>query len=313
MSAEASGERVIHAADDAEGERLDRFLTAAIPGLSRSEIQRLIKEKAVLVNAHPAKPAYRLAAGDAITVAVPPPEAQEVLPEDIPLDVLYEDADLVAVNKPAGMVVHPAFGNRSGTLVNAALARWPQMREVGGEERAGIVHRLDKETSGVIVLAKTPDALAALQAQFKARTIYKRYLALVEGVPASSEGIVEAPIGRDPKQRKRMAVVRDGRPATTRYDVLEDLTTHALLKLEPQTGRTHQIRVHLAWLGHPVVGDRVYGYRRQRIKMKRLFLHAAELHVDSPSAGGRLRFDAPLPVGLEDILTKLRRAQGGAW
>jgi 23S rRNA pseudouridine1911/1915/1917 synthase len=185
------------------------------------------------------------------------------------------------------------------------------MEHVGGVERAGIVHRLDKDTSGVIVLAKTPQALEALQAQFKARTVYKRYVALVEGVPGSSSGLIEAPIGRDPKQRKRMAVVRDGREAATRYNLLEDFDSFSLLELELLTGRTHQARVHLAWLGHPVVGDSVYGYRKQRIKMKRLFLHAANLHVDSPSGGERLEFEAPLPVGLQDVLAKLRRGQRG--
>ncbi len=295
-------------ASDAD-QRLDQFLTASIPDLTRSEAQRLIKAGEVLVNDKPSKPAYRLAVDDQIQIAIPPAEKEIIEAEQIPLDVLYEDSDLVAVNKPAGMVVHPAFGNMSGTLVNAALARWPEMESVGGIERAGIVHRLDKDTSGVIVLAKTPQALETLQAQFKARTVSKRYLALVEGVPPSSTGLIEAPIGRDPKQRKRMAVVRNGREATTRYNLLEDFDSFSLLELELLTGRTHQIRVHLAWLGHPVVGDSVYGFRKQRIKMKRLFLHAANLQIDSPSNGERLEFEAPLPVGLEDILAKLRRGQ----
>ncbi|MEJ2150445.1 MAG: pseudouridine synthase, partial [Chloroflexota bacterium] len=164
-------------------------------------------------------------------------------------------------------------------------------------------------TSGVIVLAKSAAALEALQAQFKARTVHKRYLALVEGVPATPGGLIDAPIGRDQKQRKRMAVRHDGRKAVTRYTLLEDLDSHALLALEPQTGRTHQIRIHLAWLGHPVVGDQVYGFRKQRIKMKRLFLHAAELQVDSPTSGDRLTFEAPLPAGLQNILDKLRQNQ----
>lgn len=290
-------------------QRLDQFLTASIPDLSRSEAQRLIKAGEVLVNDKPSKPAYRLVVDDQIQVTIPPAEEETIEPENISLDVLYEDNDLAIVNKPAGMVVHPAFGNMSGTLVNAALARWPEMETVGGIERAGIVHRLDKDTSGVIVLAKTPQALEALQAQFKARTVSKRYLALVEGVPPSSTGLIEAPIGRDPKQRKRMAVVRNGREATTRYNLLEDFDSFSLLELELLTGRTHQIRVHLAWLGHPVVGDSVYGFRKQRIRMKRLFLHAANLQIDSPSNGERLEFEAPLPVGLEDTLAKLRRGQ----
>jgi 23S rRNA pseudouridine1911/1915/1917 synthase len=175
------------------------------------------------------------------------------------------------------------------------------------------VHRLDKDTSGVIVLARTPEALRALQRQFRRRTVYKRYLALVEGVPGSPSGIIEAPIGRDPKNRKRMSVVKGGREAVSRYDVLEDLGSNALVAVEPGTGRTHQIRVHLAWLGNPIVGDRLYGYRKQRIGLKRLFLHAAELHVDSPSTGERLEFRAPLPASLEDILAKLRRNLPAGW
>ncbi len=308
------GERVVRLAGGEVGQRLDLAIVAAferqqpdVGPLSRSEAQRLIKGGQVTVNGQPSKPAYRLEEGDSVIVRVPAPEPEVVAPEAIPLDVLYEDADLVAVNKPAGMVVHPAYGNLTGTLVNAALARWPEMRAVGGEGRAGVVHRLDKDTSGVIVLARTPAALHALQQQFKAHTVAKRYIALVEGVPASSSGVIEAPIARDPRQRKRMAVVRGGRESVTRYDLLEEFETHALLSIAPQTGRTHQIRVHLAWLGHPVVGDRVYGFRRQRIRLKRLFLHASALEVDQPTTGQRLTVEAPLPSSLEHVLANLRR------
>lgn len=296
------------------GERLDKFAAAALGDVSRAEIQRLVKAGEVLVNGRAERASYRLEPGDVVELALPQREAPAIQPEDIELEVLYEDADLVAVNKPAGMVTHPAFGNLSGTLVNAALARWPEMRDVGPElARAGVVHRLDKDTSGVIVLARTPEALRALQRQFRRRTVYKRYLALVEGVPGSPSGIIEAPIGRDPKNRKRMSVVKGGREAVSRYDVLEDLGSNALVAVEPGTGRTHQIRVHLAWLGNPIVGDRLYGYRKQRIGLKRLFLHAAELHVDSPSTGERLEFRAPLPASLEDILAKLRRNLPAGW
>lgn len=296
------------------GERLDKFVAAARADLSRTEVQRLIKAGEVRVNGRPEKASYRLEPGDEVELALPEQEAPAILPEAIELDVLYEDGDLVAVNKPAGMVTHPAYGNWSGTLVNAALHHWPEMRDVGpGVERAGVAHRLDKDTSGVIIMAKTPDALRHLQRQFKQRTVYKRYVALVEGVPDSSAGIIEAPIGRDPNRRKRMAVVKGGRPAVTRYDLAEDLHTNALLSLELRTGRTHQLRVHLAWHGHPIVGDRLYGYRKQRIGLKRLFLHAAELHVDSPSTGERLEFRAPLPASLEDVLAKLRRNLPSTW
>lgn len=295
------------------GERLDKFVASARADLSRTDVQRLIKAGEVQVNGEAEKASYRLEPGDVVELTVTQEEEPTVEPEDIPLDVLYEDDDLVAVYKPAGMVTHPAYGNWTDTLVNAALYRWPQMEAVGGRERAGVVHRLDKDTSGVLVLAKTPEALDALQAQFKERTVYKRYLTLVESVPSSPSGIIDAPIGRDPNQRKRMAVVQDGRPAVSRYDMLEDLQSNALLSVEPKSGRTHQIRVHLAWLGHPVVGDRLYGYRKQRIGLKRLFLHAADLHVDSPSTGQRLEFHSALPASLEDTLAKLRRNIRSSW
>ncbi len=307
MADRAPAPQIIHLTVPTAGERLDRFVTTALGMLSRTEAQRLIRAGHILVNGQPAKPAHRLVPGDAVMVALPPPEPQTLSAELIPLDVIYEDTDLVVINKPAGMAVHPSAGNRSGTVVNAALARWPEMRRVSGEERAGVVHRLDKGTSGVLVLAKTPHALKSLQQQFKERMVYKRYLALVEGVPASPSGLIEAPIGRDPRHRKRMAVVAGGRPALTRYDVLEDLRHYALLSVEPHTGRTHQIRVHLAWLGHPVVGDTTYGPRRPHALLPRPFLHAAELHVYSPSTGERLKFAAPLPPALAEVLADLRR------
>jgi 23S rRNA pseudouridine1911/1915/1917 synthase len=297
-----------------EGQRIDQFLADSIDSLSRTEVQRLIKSGEVQVGGASIKSSYRLEEGDVITIHLPIPVEKSVQAEAIPLEIIYEDADLVAINKPAGMVVHPAHGNETGTLVNAALSHWPEMRRVTGEERAGIVHRLDKDTSGVIVLAKTNEALKSLQAQFKARTTSKRYVALVEGIPASSTGIIEASIGRDPRQRKRMAVIKKGRPSVTRYTVIETFQNHALLDVDLLTGRTHQIRVHLTWLGHPVAGDRVYGHRKPSIPLKdRVFLHAAQLQVDSPSTGQRLTFDAPLPDELSHILDELRKKVQGAW
>jgi 23S rRNA pseudouridine1911/1915/1917 synthase len=308
---------LIQLTPDTPGQRLDQYLAAAVDSLSRTEAQRLIKAGQVTVNGNPAKSSYHVEAGDAIRVSIPPSQPQVIAAEAIPLDVLYEDDDLAAIHKPAGMVVHPAFGHLSGTLVNAALARWPDMRRITGEDRAGIVHRLDKDTSGVIVLAKTSEALKSLQAQFKARTVKKKYLGLADGHPPTDAGIVEAPIGRDPRQRKRMAVVKRGRASLTRYEVLEKFEACSLLALEPATGRTHQIRVHLAWLGNPVVGDDVYGHRKQRVECPRLFLHAAELEVDSPSTGARLIFSAPLPAELEGVLAGLRAKPsvwpGGSW
>ena len=294
--------------------RLDKVLVAHLVDLSRSEVQALIKAGEVQVDGiSVSKPAYRLTPGEAIQISIPEEEPEAIAAEPIPLEVLYVDDDLAAINKPAGMVVHPAYGNRTGTLVNALLYHWPEVHGVGPEPRFGIVHRLDMDTSGVLVIARNATALNALQQQFKQRTAAKRYLALVEGTPESDAGLIDAPIGRDPNQRKRMAVVRDGKPAQTRYDVLEHFAETTLLRLELLTGRTHQIRVHLQWLGYPIVGDTVYGFRKQRIKMKRLFLHASELQLDQPTTGERLTFHAPLPEHLEDVLAKLRRNQPDAW
>lgn len=297
---------IIHITPQTPGQRLDVAVAAHLDRLSRAQVQRLIKDGHILVDGAPAKASYRLEGGEEVTVRLPRSEARPLEAEAIPLSVLYEDDDLIAINKTAGMVVHPATGHQTGTLVNAALARWPGLRDVGGEEHGGVVHRLDKDTSGAILLAKTDAALADLQGQFKRREVQKRYLALVEGVPESSEGIVDAPLGRDPRRRKRMAVVKEGREAVTHYRLLEAFEEHSLLEIHPKTGRTHQIRVHLAWLGHPVVGDRVYGYRKQRLHLKRHWLHAAALTVRSPSSGEPLTFEAPLPPDLKHVLETLR-------
>jgi len=300
-------ERIEFTAGEA-GERLDKALAGWLGDLSRSQIQALIREGLVLVNGRAVKASYRLEGGEAIEVRVPLAEEEAgPRPEHIPLDVLYEDEQVAVVNKPAGMVVHPAFGHTSGTLVNAVLARWPQIATFSEPSRAGIVHRLDKDTSGVLVVAKTPEALESLRAQFKARQVRKRYLALVEGIPATPDGVIDAPIGRDPTQRKRMAVLRDGREAVTEFCVIEHYAEHSLLEVFPKTGRTHQIRVHLAFIGHPVVGDTVYGRRRQAIRLKRHFLHAAAITFTRPGTSETLTVEAPLPVGLANILAKLPR------
>ncbi len=293
--------------DTTHGERLDRVIADQVEDLSRTRIQALIKAGLVTVNGAPSKASSRLENGDAVAVHLPEPEISEVVPEDIPLEVLYEDDDLIAINKPAGMVVHPSYGHVSGTLVNGVLYRWPELREVGDQHRAGIVHRLDKDTSGVIIVARTPVAHRALAEQFEQRRTIKKYLALVEGNPSTPTGRIETPIGRDPRQRKRMAVVRGGREAVSEFTVLEYYADQALLEVRIFTGRTHQIRVHLAYIGHPIVGDDVYGFRKQRIKLKRNFLHAAELTVYSPTSGEPLTFKAPLPAGLQNILEKLPR------
>lgn len=290
------------------GERLDRALAARFPQLSRAQLQRLIRSGAITVNDAVVRPAYRLASGDRIAVTFP--EEPTVRPESLPLDIVYEDEYLLVVNKPAGMVVHPAARIVSGTLVNALLSHCPQVADVGGPDRAGIVHRLDRETSGLIVVAKNPETHASLQRQFKRRLVRKTYVALVEGQVHPREGIIEVPIGRDPKDRTRMAVSRTGRPAITQYRVVEVFPQYTLLEVRPHTGRTHQIRVHLAWLGYPVVGDRVYGRRRQTLLPDRHFLHARELAFTHPATGEKLVLSAPLPPELTALLNQLRREKG---
>ncbi len=274
----------------------------------------MIKEGYVTINGIPAKRSYRLEHGDTVAVVlaqsiVTPDSAELTAAEALPLDVLYEDDDLAAINKPAGMVVHPAAGHTSGTLVNALLARWPQVAQVGGPGRAGIVHRLDKDTSGVLLIAKTEPARLNLMAQFAARTVQKSYLALVEGIPTTPTGEINVPIGRDPSQRQRMAPLRTGRPAISVYRVLRCYGDYSLIEVLPKTGRTHQIRVHLAFLGHPVIGDKVYGRRKQRfpypLPLDRHFLHAESLALVLPGNGRPLTVHAPLPADLQWILDQL--------
>jgi 23S rRNA pseudouridine1911/1915/1917 synthase len=290
------------------GERLDRVIPAHLRGFSRAVVQRLIKTGEATVNGKPSRPSYRVQVGDKVVVRIPVEIPEPVVPEDIPLDIIYEDDALLVVNKPAGMVVHPALGHTSGTLVNALLAYCPQVADVGGVERAGIVHRLDKDTSGLILIARDETTRAALQRQFKRRQVAKTYLALVEGHVHPREGVIEAPVGRDKRQRKRMAVVRRGREARTMYRAIEYLADHTLLEVRPHTGRTHQVRVHLAWMGYPVVGDAVYGRRRQRLLRGRHFLHAAGLRFTHPATGEEIELKAPLPPELAAVLKRLRRS-----
>jgi 23S rRNA pseudouridine1911/1915/1917 synthase len=290
-----------------DGQRLDKVIVATVPDLSRAAVQRLIKDGQVRVNGRTSKPSYRVEAGDEVVVHVPAETPPEIAPEPIALDVIYEDDHLLVVNKPAGMVIHPAYGHQSGTLVNAVLARCPQTVNVGGPDRAGIVHRLDKDTSGLILVAKSEATHAALQRQFKRRQVTKTYLALVEGHPDPRQGLIDAPVGRDKRQRKRMAITRSGREARTAYRVTELFDDHSLVELQPETGRTHQIRVHMAWLGYPVVGDRVYGYRKQRLLKHRHFLHARKLELTHPVTGTPLSCTTPLPDDLADLLRRLRR------
>ena len=288
------------------GERVDKLVAAELEELSRSVVQRLIKEGLVTVNAALVKASHRLEAGDLVLVRVPSPSSVEIRPEPIPLTILYKDASLIVVDKPAGMVTHPAYGHTSGTLVNALLAHCPSLTQMDDPERAGIVHRLDKDTSGIIVVAKTEAIRLALQAQFKAREVQKTYLALVEGHPDPAQGVIKAAIGRDPNNRKRMAVLHSGREAITAYRALEFFDQHSLVRAEPKTGRTHQIRVHMAFIRHPVVGDRVYGFRKQRLPLKRHFLHAQHIRFRHPQTSQIVEFHADLPPDLAGLLSRLR-------
>ena len=302
-------ETTIEFSAENKGDRIDKLLVERLANVSRSAIQQMIRDGLVLVNGAGIKPNYRTRVGDQVVARVVEEPEPELLAEPIPLDVVYEDDFLLVVNKPAGMVVHPAFGHNSGTLVNAVLSHVPDMADEAQADRPGIVHRLDMDTSGLIVVAKQEAVRIALQEAFKEREIKKQYLVLVEGQVAAGHGVIRAEIGRDPKQRKRMTVVADGRAAVTEYRVLERFERQTYLEAEPQTGRTHQIRVHFAYIGHPVVGDRVYGYRKQRVSLDRQFLHAARLVFVHPVSGDVLDLEAPLPADLAAVLDDLRRTE----
>lgn len=292
-------------------ERLDKYLAARLPEFTRSRIQSMIKEGLVFVNGLPPRKAGQiLEQGAGIRVDIPPVQPASIVPEAIALDIIYEDDDLIVVNKPAGMVVHPSAGHSSETLVHAALAHAPQMEGIGGQQRPGVVHRLDKNTSGLILLAKNDRAHRWLQDQFRQREISKIYLALVDGRPPTPSGRIEAPIGRDTKNRQKMAVVtpEKGRQAISEYHTLETFPNHALLEVHPLTGRTHQIRLHLLFLNCPVAGDTVYGRSRSTIPTDRHILHAYRLTLRLPGQADRVTFEAPLPQDLERLLQLLRQA-----
>jgi len=296
--------------------RVDRVVADAT-GLSRSHVQRLISEGRLTAGGDPLRANTIVAAGAELVLDVPPAAAADLVPEpDIPVAVVYEDDDLLIVDKPAGLVVHPSAGHAGGTLVNALLGRAgaAEYGGIAGVRRPGIVHRLDRDTSGLLMVARHDAAQASLMAQLKARRVKKTYLALVHGSVAAAVGRIEAPIGRDPKHRTRMAVVPDGRPATTGYRVRERFAGWTLLELDLVTGRTHQIRVHLDAIGHPVAGDPVYGTgtsRRGPEGLGRMFLHAWRLELVSPSSDRLIRAEATIPPDLEAILDELRAVTAG--
>lgn len=288
-------------------ERIDKYITEAWEEeISRSQVQLLISNGHVTVNGAPVKANYKLSAGDVVAVTVPEPEVTDLVPEDIPLDVAYEDSDVIVINKPRGMVVHPAAGHPSGTLVNALMYHCKDLSGINGEIRAGIVHRIDKDTSGLIMAAKNDASHASLAAQLKEHSVTRRYIAVVHGNVSHDKGTVDAPIGRDPHDRKLYTVTeKNSKRSVTHFTVLERLGDCTLLELQLETGRTHQIRVHMKFIGHPLVGDPVYG-RSKGITMNGQALHAAILGFVHPSNGEYMEFSRPIPADMEDLLFQLR-------
>ena len=285
---------------DKPGTRLDKFVGEKCPELSRTYAQKLIGDGYITVSDRVAKASLKLDIGDRINIVIPPTPPSSLSPEAIPLNIIYEDDDLLVVDKPAGLTVHPAPGHPGHTLVNAILAHFPHLADISDSLRPGIVHRLDRDTSGVMLVAKNKVAQADLIDQFKARSIVKAYLVLVKGRLTPERGVIEAAIGRDPRNRKRMAVVTDGREARTEYQVIKYIGNYTLLEVIPETGRTHQIRVHLYAIGYPVVGDAVYGLRS--VHLSRQFLHASRLGFRLPSTGEYVEFKSELPPDLEQAL-----------
>ena len=289
------------------GERLDKYLSEEIEDISRSYAASLASDGLVLCKGKRIDKKYRIKGGEQIEVTIPEPEELSVEPENIPLDIVYEDNDLLVVNKPQGMVVHPAPGNYSGTLVNALLYHCrDSLSAINGVVRPGIVHRIDKDTSGLIVVAKNNAAHIALSAQIKEKKALRSYIALVNG-RVKENGTVNAPIARNPKDRKKMAVAAGGREAVTHYEVLEDYGEYTLLRCILETGRTHQIRVHMSYIGHSIVGDRTYCGKKDKFGLDGQLLHARTIGFDHPVTGEAMRFDAPLPDYFENVIEKLRK------
>ena len=301
----------IHLTVDASaaGDRLDRYLAGAVEGLTRSAAAKLLEEGQVTLGGKPLGKNYRLQGGEVLTVSLPEPEPVEALPQNIPLDVVYEDADLIVINKPVGLVVHPAPGHPDGTLVNALLFHCAgSLSGVGGALRPGIVHRIDRDTSGLLVAAKNDFAHLSLSAQLQDHSLCRTYEAVVVGNVREDRGTVDAPIGRHPTDRKKMAVTdKNSRPAVTHYEVLRRYPGYTYLRCRLETGRTHQIRVHMAYIGHPLYGDTVYGAKRPAADMTGQCLHAVALDLTHPRTGERMHFTCPLPEEFTRLLQKLER------
>lgn len=291
--------------EESAGSRLDLFLVGEKPDLTRSHIQKLVAEGLVQVNGNPARVSYRVRPGDTVDIRVPEPRATALEPEDIPLDIRYEDEHVIVINKPRGMVVHPAQGNYTGTMVNALLHYCRDLSGINGVLRPGIVHRLDKDTSGLLMVAKNDQAHLSLAGQLQQRKVARNYVALVHGRVPGLRGMVDAPIGRHPVDRQKMAVIEGGRTAITRYQVVRCLDNYTYLELRLETGRTHQIRVHLGYLGHPVVGDSKYGSPKRNFGLDGQFLHAYRLGFCHPASGNYMEFISELPQILTAVLENL--------
>lgn len=292
--------------DEHAGQRIDVYLSENMEDMSRSHVQKLILQNNILVNDKSIKSNYKVRAEDNIKVAIPEPVKLDLIAEDIDIEILYEDEDLAVVNKPQGMVVHPAAGNYTGTLVNALLGKC-NLSSINGVVRPGIVHRIDKDTSGILVIAKNDNSHKHLAEQIKNHSVKRLYIALVEGIIKNEQGTINLPIGRHPVERKKMAVVnRNGRNAITHYRVLERYRENTLIEARLETGRTHQIRVHMSYIGHPLVGDPVYGYKKQKYKLRGQALHAKTLGFIHPTKCEYMEFTAPLPEYFENLLNKLK-------
>lgn len=291
------------------GVRIDKYLAEQLPDITRSYLQKLLKDGSVQMNGKPVKTSTKTAAGAVIELTIPDPEEPEILPEDIPLDILYEDSDVILINKPKDMVVHPAAGHYTGTLVNALMYHCKgDLSGINGVLRPGIVHRIDKDTTGVLIVCKNDKAHNALAEQLKEHSITRKYRAIVCGNLKEDEGTVDAPLGRHPQDRKKMAIVRTGgKRAVTHYRVLERFGNYTYIECQLETGRTHQIRVHMASLGHPLLGDEAYGRVKSPFKLEGQTLHAMVLGFIHPTTGEYMEFEAPLPEYFEKLLEKLRR------
>ncbi len=296
--------------ENTQKKRIDSYIVDKNINLSRTAIKRLLDEGKILVNGKKQKPSYKPEVGDIITIEIMKPKEVELKPQDIPIDIIYEDKDIIVVNKPKGMVVHPANGNPDGTLVNAILAKCKDsLSGIGGEIRPGIVHRLDKDTSGLLIIAKNDQAHINMSKQIQDRKVIKKYIALVKGVIGENTATIDMPIARSTKDRKKMAVDPKGKEAITHYKVLQRYDKYTLLEIKIDTGRTHQIRVHMSYIGHPVVGDMQYSNGKNEFGIEGQMLHSKYLEFDHPITGKRLKLEAPLPEYFEQVLKELEGRQ----